>query len=57
MLESVDTPQPDSESLERKDDENELAELMWKYDRSHALLAQEVKKAVQSDEAKALIAQ
>ena len=57
VLESVDTPQPDSESLERKDDEIELAELMWKYDRSHALLAQEVKKAVQSDEAKALIAQ
>ena len=57
VLESVDTPQPESESMERREEELELGELMWKHEGSHALLAQEVKKAVQSDEAKALIAQ
>ena len=46
VLESVDTPQPESESLERREEEIELGDLMWKHEGSHALLAQEVKKAV-----------
>ena len=39
VLESVDTPQPESESMERREEDIDLGDLMWKHEGSHALLA------------------